>query len=30
VRWVRGIARAADISVLANNYMEKRLLAVRG
>jgi len=25
-----GIERAADISVLANNYMEKRLLAVRG
>jgi glycine dehydrogenase subunit 2 len=25
-----GIRRAADISVLANNYMEKRLLAIRG
>ena len=25
-----GIARAADISVLANNYMEKRLLEIRG
>ena len=25
-----GIAQAADISVLANNYMEKRLLAIRG
>ena len=25
-----GIAKAADISVLANNYMEKRLLEIRG
>jgi glycine dehydrogenase subunit 2 len=25
-----GIKQAADISVLANNYMEKRLLAIRG
>ena len=25
-----GIRQAADISVLANNYMEKRLLAIRG
>ena len=25
-----GISRAADISVLANNYMETRLLAIRG
>lgn len=25
-----GIRRAADISVLANNYMERRLLAIRG
>jgi glycine dehydrogenase subunit 2 len=33
--WVRamgaeGIAEAADISVIANNYMEERLLAIRG
>jgi len=33
--WVRsmgaeGLAEASDISVLANNYMEKRLLAIRG
>jgi glycine dehydrogenase subunit 2 len=26
----QGIRQAADISVLANNYMEKRLLAIRG
>ena len=25
-----GISRAADISVLANNYMERRLLSIRG
>jgi glycine dehydrogenase subunit 2 len=25
-----GVTRAADISVLANNYMEKRLLGIRG